>query len=198
MERTFSSLGLALDNDAVTFALGTGPRNWPWTKKRLIREFGNLKSSGKEVHAEVQVVLAAARHRGSNDNVVPYVGCSKFSCFLCFNFLRAYGSFESKGCHGKVYDLWNVLGASGMAEKETTALFSALRTLTNIAKSSILGQPVKSLNVTKESTARASSGSFNLPHFEDDYAQLLMWHLTDHRQKSRSDPDKPTSPACDE
>ncbi|KAG6835614.1 hypothetical protein H0H93_016490 [Arthromyces matolae] len=62
VEKTFSSLGLMLDDETVKSVLGTGSKKTPWTKNRLIKKFNEMKSSISEVHSEVQVVLAIASY----------------------------------------------------------------------------------------------------------------------------------------
>ncbi|KUI65363.1 hypothetical protein VM1G_11265 [Cytospora mali] len=122
----FLSLGLDLDDRTVVSIMGPGSKSHPWTKARLLDEFGKLKSSQHNVHAEVQLALASARHDCTGGRIFEYIGCSKRSCYLCDKFLRAYNSFVTRGCHGKMYDLWNVPGTAGMSQVERTRIAKAL------------------------------------------------------------------------
>ncbi|KUI59265.1 hypothetical protein VP1G_11073 [Cytospora mali] len=122
----FLSLGLNLDNKNVVSIMGPGSKSHPWTKSRFLDEFGKLKSSQHNVHAEVQLALASARYDCTGGRIFEYIGCSKRSCYLCDKFLRAYNSFVTRGCHGKMYDLWNVPGVAGIAQVEGTRTAKAL------------------------------------------------------------------------
>ena len=105
---TFASLNLRLDDDTAETVMGSwNPKaKAAWTKGKLLQRFGKLKSPASEVHAEVQVVLGLAKHQPVGAAVFDYIGCSKRSCFLCAEFLKSYGSFTTRGCHGKLYSLW--------------------------------------------------------------------------------------------
>ncbi|GAD94524.1 hypothetical protein AOR_1_984034 [Paecilomyces variotii No. 5] len=71
--KSFSSLGLRLDDQTIKNVFGTRKRKEPWTKRRLLVEFDKLKSPTSEAHAEVQVILAAIRHDCTGASTFEYI-----------------------------------------------------------------------------------------------------------------------------
>src|SRR5947207_3842837 len=69
------------------------------------------------IHAKVQFFLSLSQQRLIQD-IVSYIECSKWSCFMCWHFLNEIGGSLTKGCHEKLYTIWTVL--------ETQSFFSLI------------------------------------------------------------------------
>ncbi|KAK1245966.1 hypothetical protein MKX07_005035 [Trichoderma sp. CBMAI-0711] len=145
LAKTFSSLGLSLDDKTVESIVGTGKRKGSWTKNKLLQRFDKLKGAVSEVHAETQVILAATQHDCTGAAIFKYVGCSKRSCFLCSKALQNYGSYMTRGCHGKLYNLWTVPALPWLANEEGLKLVRALKNVERAMKELILNRKTDGL-----------------------------------------------------
>ncbi|KAL6908675.1 hypothetical protein GGI43DRAFT_379518 [Trichoderma evansii] len=157
LKKTFESLGLELNDKTVECLVGTGKRKGSWTKSELLERFDKLKSSASEVHAEIQVILAATRHDCIGAAIFKYVGCSKLSCFLCYRFVQSHGSYTTRGCHGKLYNLWTVPELPWLAEEERLNLVRALKSVEKAMAKSICDGKTDGLIHARESTIGGSS-----------------------------------------
>lgn len=155
--KIFSSLGLPLDDRTVESLFSTGKRRENWNKSKLLQRFDKLKSPTSQVHAEVQVILAATRHNCTGASVLKYLGCSKRSCFLCSRFIQRYGGFATRGCHGKLYDLWTLPQASWLAEGERLRLVRSLKHVEKDMRNLIRNGKIKEIAHARESTVGGSS-----------------------------------------
>lgn len=178
----FSSLGLSLDDQIIGSLFIDEKKKKPWTKRQLLQEFDKRKSPISQVHAEVQVSLAATRHDCTGANIFNYVGCSKRSCILCATFIQRYKQLNSRGCHGKLYNLWTIPEISCLAEGDRLSLMRALEDIEKDIKSSILGKKSKRLQLAKESTVGGSSLATVRQHSDNPYAMsLVSQHLEAQR-----------------
>ncbi|KAH7345857.1 hypothetical protein BKA66DRAFT_579133 [Pyrenochaeta sp. MPI-SDFR-AT-0127] len=59
------------------------------------------------VHCEIQLLDYFVRH-GTQKNHLDYIGCSKKSCWLCWQLLGDYGRFSTKTTHRMIYPLWAI------------------------------------------------------------------------------------------
>lgn len=190
LAKTFSSLGLALDDKTIELILGTGKRKGTWTKTKLLQRFDKLKAAVFEVHAETRVILAATQHDRTGGAIFKYVGCSKRSCFLCSRALENYGSYTTRGCHGKVYDLWTVPQFPSLDEEEGLKLVQALKNVEKSMRDSICNQyTTDRLPPARESTVGGSSVAIARQLFcQSSYTtSLVSSHLRSQRQGTRSD-----------
>ncbi|OJJ02479.1 hypothetical protein ASPVEDRAFT_29058 [Aspergillus versicolor CBS 583.65] len=178
----FSSLGLSLDDKTVKSVFGSGKKRGAWTKNKLLLKFDRLKSSVSEVHAEVQVALAATRDEYKGASVFKYVGCSKRSCFLCYRFALRYGQFITRGCHGKIYDLWTLPQVPWLVEEERLRLVQILGGMEKDMRNSILNKTI-SIPPTQESSIGGSSHATIRPHFDNPYTMSLV---SQHLQAQRT------------
>ncbi|KAL6701647.1 hypothetical protein J3F84DRAFT_355391 [Trichoderma pleuroticola] len=186
--KTFSSLGLALNDKTVESLVGTGKRKGSWTKKKLLQRFDKLKSSAFEVHAEMQVILAATKHDCTGAAIFNYVGCSKRSCFLCSKVIQSYGSYTTRGCHGKLYNLWTVPELPWLTKEERKRLVQALKNVERAMKESLRDKKIDGLIHAHESTIGGSSvatrrqQSGQIPYM----MSLVSEYLRSQRQGMRS------------
>ncbi len=179
---TFSSLGLSLDNKTVRSVFGNGKKRGSWTKSKLLLTFDRLKSSASQVHAEVQVALAASRNEYKGASTFKYVGCSKRSCFLCYRFVLRYGRFLTRGCHGKIYDLWTLPQVPWLVEEERRRLVQILGDIEKDMRNSILNKKAITIPLAQESSIGGSSHATIRPHFDNAYTMSLV---SQHLQAQR-------------
>lgn len=136
LKATFDILNLNSDSTATKAVLG---RNWTVTKSE--REFTKRQKQKPNLHEEVQMLLHLYVYGSSVFGVYPYLGCSKLSCFMCHHFVKSYGRFTTRGCHGRLFRPWtvpNVNGlASGQAKKISKALISVQREVITKLKASV-------------------------------------------------------------
>lgn len=181
---TFSSLDLILDDQTVKSMFKSGKRKGPWTKDTLLSRYNELKSPISEVHAEVQVVLAATRHECKGASILEYVGCSKHSCFLCSKFILKYGQFRTRGCHGKIYSRWTIPQVSWLAPDECLRIVKILGDIENNMENSIKSKKPINVPHAQESTIGGSSVATVRRHFGNPYAKTLA---SQHLQTQRDD-----------
>ena len=68
--------------------------------------FLELQGLRRHVHAEIQMIWHL--EMGAFNVNIPYLGSSKYNCFMCWNFIQAYGKYRTRGCHGRLYTQWTV------------------------------------------------------------------------------------------
>lgn len=192
LAETFSSLGLALNDKTVESLVGTGNRKGSWTKNKLQTKFDKLKLSASEVHAEMQVILAATKHNCTGAAIFSYVGCSKRSCFLCSMVIQSYGSYTTRGCHGKLYNLWTVPELPWLTKDERLRLVQALKNVERAMKKSLRDKKTEGLIHAKESTIGGSSVATRRQ--QSDQTPYMMFlvseYLRSQRQGTRSNAGK--------
>ncbi|KKO98364.1 hypothetical protein THAR02_09534 [Trichoderma harzianum] len=185
---TFSSLGLALNDKTAESLVGAGKRKGSWTKNKLLQRFDKMKSSASEVHAEMQVILAATKHNCTGAAIFNYVGCSKRSCFLCSRVIQSYGSYTTRGCHGKLYDLWTVPELPWLTKDERLRLVQALKNVERAMKKSLRDKKTEGLIHAKESTIGGSSVATRRQQSDQTpyLMSLVSEYLRSQRQGMRS------------
>lgn len=123
LTETMQYLQWTLDSDTVRKYV---QRNA--TTAKIDKQFKTLQQAKTFVHAEVQIVLELCEVEG----IFRYIGCSKRSCYMCWNFLRAYGAPQTKGSHGKLYNGWiipELKFATRISEKLTSSIKELQRTI---------------------------------------------------------------------
>ncbi|KAK0615560.1 hypothetical protein B0T17DRAFT_497172 [Bombardia bombarda] len=183
LTQVFHFLGRRLDDNEAQVVMSSSSKKTKWTKNKLIQDFNSLKSSSREIHAEIQLMPRYIEATTlAHDSVFQYIGCSKRSCFLCWHFLRLFAHISTRGCHGKLYNLWNVPDFQGLSTVDTPPVMSALRRLESLIKRELLGQEMVILPQAKESTVGGSSVSTRVPHFEDtSLSSIAKAHLENER-----------------
>ena len=78
-------------------------------------------------HAEIQLIIFYEEHPHirvySN-----HIGCNKYACYLCFNFIKYHAVFEVDGGHQSLYSLWTVKDTISFSTRERAETFqSALK-----------------------------------------------------------------------
>ena len=74
-------------------------------------------------HVELQLIIFYEQNPGLTV-FSPYIGCSKRSCYLCYNFIAEHGRFQVDGCHQSLYSLWTVPETIFFANEERARAFN--------------------------------------------------------------------------
>ncbi|KAK4454850.1 hypothetical protein QBC34DRAFT_103175 [Podospora aff. communis PSN243] len=180
--RTFRQLGLPLTDDNVHTLLGSAGTKAKWSKAKLIQEFGKLRSPAWEVHAEMQLLQYSILNSPSSGRMFPYFGCSKRSCFLCWSFLGLHQGFKTRGCHGKLYNLWTLPSFEGSRPQEMSKIADTVRGLEALLTKELLNSNTDAMPLAKESTIGSSSIHTILPTFErPGLADTVLSYLDNQR-----------------
>jgi len=171
VSQTFQQLGQPLTDAQIHLLLDSKGRKAKWTKTRLLQEFGKLRSPTWEVHAEMQLlqhcILAAPTRGGGSGKMVPYFGCSKRSCFLCWSFLDIFQpGFKTRGCHGKLYNLWGLPSFEGAKAEDVSKIAGTVRRLEMLLTKELLRGNASALPLAKESTIGPSIHTI-MPTYDD-------------------------------
>lgn len=178
--QAISSLGRDFDDETVKSIMGP-----QWTKTRLEAEYKKRKTPSSQVHAELQVILAATGHIGTDGRVFGYIGCSKRSCFLCGKFIKAYGGLATRGYHGKLFDLWTVPEISNIPESEALKIATSFQQVEDDMKRTLCAPLSGRLQHTEESTVGDTRVSKVMKSFSSpDMAKLASRRLYIDRKAS--------------
>ncbi|ORX95605.1 hypothetical protein BCR34DRAFT_607900 [Clohesyomyces aquaticus] len=149
---TFQSLGIPYTNAAVKDMCGA-----TWTRHKLIKKFDEIQRQALQVHVEMQLLLYGTRIQPAEANPSSYIGCSKRSCFPCWEFLGTHGGFRTRATHGKIYHMWGIPRVEDVPEPLQALI---VRTLNSVEESVLVQLRMKTengLRLAKESTVGGSS-----------------------------------------
>ena len=124
LKQTFNLLKLSLDSPTVKSIIGQR-----WGVNRVEQEFAKRQKQRLNIHAEVQMLLFLSSIEPSFYGLLPYFGCSKFSCFMCAHFLQSYGRFTTRGCHGRLFKPWTLPETTGLRLGQANKLAMAVMQL---------------------------------------------------------------------
>ena len=82
----------------------------------------------RSFHAEMQILMQIAKQHwidGSNQ-IYPYLGISKKTCFLCAGVLKSFSFYCTRGSHAKVYSLWDIPPMDGLSRQFVFQIRAAL------------------------------------------------------------------------
>jgi hypothetical protein len=99
-----------------------------WSLARLNKEYENICRHRRYLHAEIQMVLQLLEE-GILEEAFPYIGGSKYCCYLCWFFLRKLGVFQTRGCHDHLHHKWLVPRYETMTEQTDYAVSNTLEAL---------------------------------------------------------------------
>lgn len=122
-------------------------------EKFLDRQEDALKNL--RVHAEIQILQIIQQTVEDLNDVSPYFGCSKLSCYLCSLVLKAY-NFETRGCHGRLYERWTVLHQSSLLDYASPRPY--LSTVMGVTQNRIIEILQMPLGPMKPRVAESSAG----------------------------------------
>jgi hypothetical protein len=153
-KRSIQYLGLAqtmkligLNNDNATIKKYVGKK---WDHKKAAEMFEFRQHQTPRIHAEVQLFLSLSQ-QGLIQDIVPYIGCSKRSCFMCWHFLNEIGGPLTKGCHGKLYTMWTVPETQSLSPLVVKKIVTALNRMRNLIAREILS-PIPAIPKLPESS----------------------------------------------
>ena len=152
LKQTFESLKLSLGSETVQNVIG--PK---WRPAKAEVEFTKSQKRKLNVHAEVQMLLYLCTHEPSSSTVLPYFGCSKLACFMCFHLLQGYGRFEMRGCHGRLFKPWTIPENRAMASNQVGRMTKAVNHLQRRVRKELLSKVPKQGRQEKTSVVGGSS-----------------------------------------
>jgi hypothetical protein len=126
LEKTLRLLGLNMPVTTVNTLLRPS-----WTIKGARKKFAEIQGQQLHVHAEVQMLLHLCSTSGWHVSAYNYIGCSKRSCFMCWNLLRTHRRYSTRGCHGRLYSRWTVPEFTDLATDQAEALGMTLVQIQN-------------------------------------------------------------------
>ncbi|KAL9055451.1 MAG: hypothetical protein Q9162_003549 [Coniocarpon cinnabarinum] len=124
LKKTFRKLQLDLNPVTAKAVLGQN-----WTVAKANRKFAEQQQQRLNVHAEIQMLMFFNTSTSSASEVFPYLGCSKLSCFMCKCFIRSYGQFTSRGCHGRLFRPWTIPRMNGLLPSQAERIAKALKSV---------------------------------------------------------------------
>ena len=105
--------------------------------KKAAETFESCQQQTPRIHAEVQLFLSLSQ-QGLIQDIVPYIGCSKRSCFMCWHFLNKIGGPFTRGWHGKLYSMWTVPETTSLPPVVVKKIVSALNRMRNLIAREVL------------------------------------------------------------
>ncbi|KAI6037922.1 hypothetical protein EDC04DRAFT_2897095 [Pisolithus marmoratus] len=126
-------------------------------------------------HAELQLVLYIIRTmdmKTVSEEIYPYIGCSKLSCFLCAVFLKLFGqsgfTFRTRGSHGKIYPPWSIPDVDGLHDDIASGL--------NLASSKMRNFLLCELTNSVTPTAQVAESSAGVTDYNPQSSFIRQYH----------------------
>jgi hypothetical protein len=151
LKEVFKLLGLALNDSTIKAVV-----NQKWAVSKAEKEFATRQKLNLNVHAEVQMILFLSQDGNSFEDMFAYFGCSKYTCFMCSHFLKAYGGISTRGCHGRLFKPWTVPDALALGPGQAERIARAVTQLQKDLKKE-LKSVVKEMRRVKTSVVGGSS-----------------------------------------
>jgi OTT_1508-like deaminase len=152
LRQTFDILKLSLDSQTVKSMISQR-----WTLNRVEQEFAKRQKQKLNIHAEVQMLLFLCSNEPSIHALLPYFGCSKYSCFMCARFLQSHGTFVTRGCHGRLFKPWTVPETAGLGLGQANQIAGAILQLQKSLKKELKSTIKKNGRQEKTSAIGGSS-----------------------------------------
>ncbi|KAF2639440.1 hypothetical protein P280DRAFT_428535 [Massarina eburnea CBS 473.64] len=170
LDQIFGILQLDLGPPTTELVLGQN-----WTMDRIGREFAKRQKQKLNVHAEVQMLMFLNTNESSKLGVVPYMGCSKLSYFMCNCFLRSYGQFKTRGCHGRLFRPWTVPHMDRLLPRQAERIAEALISVQRAVEEKLIA-PLEG-RIQHERTSVIGGSSIRGGGQEDSQRQLQISQL---------------------
>ncbi|KAK5329281.1 hypothetical protein LTR70_000778 [Exophiala xenobiotica] len=178
LSRTFNALGLQVSTANLKKVLR---KSVPVGKAAAA--FDKLQQGQRHVHAEIKLLLYSSRNSLSKATFFDYLGCSKRSCYICWNALASHGHFRTRGSHGKLYNRWTMpeteVACDAALKKLQTCVIETEKKLV----STLLCEQPAAVQHVKESTAGNSSLASMPFYYLDD--RLSAISINQYMQKQR-------------
>ncbi|KAF7922174.1 hypothetical protein BELL_0761g00090 [Botrytis elliptica] len=172
---------LDLPTDTLTVETVIGPS---WTVAKAEREYGKLQKQALNIHAEIQMILFLSKNERLLDQSFAYFGCSKYSCFMCSRFLKAYGKIGTRGCHGRLFKPWTVPEVTGLASSQADKVAKSLVQVQKDIEKELKSDFDKAVRLEKTSVVGGSS------IFSDHKAENSGKHLVIERRKKKMEQER--------
>lgn len=179
LQKVFDAMG-------EEFSDGNIKRLFRKSKSSLMQKFSKALGRPLQYHAEVQLILYIAASGYSTDSIFKYIGCSKYSCLLCYMFVTRYAKFQTQGCHGKVSSPWSMPETGGLSQNDLQKIIKTLKSMQRQLERLICDCDRKQLQHQKESTVGGSSIGTRVPFMNDGRNAYLDKLVSDHLQYQRS------------
>lgn len=179
LQKVFDAMG-------EKFSEGNIKRLFRQSKRSLMQKFSKELGRPLQYHAEVQLILHIAGSGYSTDTVFKYIGCSKYSCLLCYTFVTKYGNFETQGCHGKVIGPWSLPDTEGVSQNDLQKIIRTIESMQRQLERRICDRNRKQFQHRKESTVGGSSIETKIPLVDNERNAHLSKLVSDHLQYQRS------------
>ncbi|KAL8828419.1 MAG: hypothetical protein Q9191_002600 [Dirinaria sp. TL-2023a] len=126
-------------------------------------------------HAEIQLIIFYEEHPHihvySN-----HIGCNKYACYLCFNFIKYHAVFQVDGGHQSLYSLWTVKDTISFSTRERAEAFqSALKRVSLDVEQKF--QQLKATRWSRFGFATATESPTNL-------SRISLFPALSHSQKT--------------
>jgi hypothetical protein len=179
----FTSLGLELNESTIKSMFGKN-----WSLEKLSTSFENMQEKRSQFHAEVQLVLYATQNVLKSGAYSGYIGCSKRSCFLCWEFLRSRGSFSTRASHGKLFHPWTIPDGGSMTDYQLKHLIASVKTTEGVLETRLYAGNTQKKQAAKESTVDDSSIETQVPYYGSPWTMhLVLQHLRSQDRRAESE-----------
>ncbi|KAM0134264.1 hypothetical protein ACHAP3_005577 [Botrytis cinerea] len=179
LRETLNILDLATDTLTVETVIGPS-----WTVAKAEREYGKLQKQALNIHAEIQMILFLSRNEQLLDQSFDYFGCSKYSCFMCSQFLKAHGRIGTRGCHGRLFKPWTVPEATGLASSQVDRVVRSVVQVQKEIEKELKSGFDKAIRLEKTSAVGGSS------IFSDHKAEKSGKHLVIEQRKKKMEQER--------
>ena len=183
----------------------------PFVTKTLAKLNITPKSSGQSAqsickscrlerrhHAEMQILMQIEKdyQMDESNEIYPYIGISKKTCFLCSEVLKLFPFYGTRGSHRKVYNLWDIPTMDGLSRHFVFQLRAALLgvqwTVENLVAEAYHASSRQKLAPVTESSAGVSSetGASSIHRqlrHQEKVKQRLRNDIDNHQHQSKPD-----------
>ncbi|TGO52514.1 hypothetical protein BCON_0140g00280 [Botryotinia convoluta] len=130
------------------------------------------------------MILFLSKNERLLDQSFAYFGCSKYSCFMCSHFLKAYGRIGTRGCHGRLFKPWTVPEATGLASSQADKVAKSVVQVQKDIEKELKSDFDKAIRLEKTSVVGGSS------IFSDRKAEKSGKHLVIERRKNKMEQER--------
>lgn len=145
------------------------------TARSALNEFVSKAGSRRTARVHCEMQLLEYFNRSSAETCLDYIGCSKKSCWLCWQFLGHFGKHTTKDTHRMIYPMWAFPADFSLSQIQIARALNAtyLDMLTLIQDKVLLG---------KDFISRA-----NITHSSPRLPQHSTWAIAPSLSSSHSD-----------
>lgn len=179
LRETFNLLGMVPNTSTVKSVIG--PK---WTVTKAEQEFAKVQKQTLNIHAEVQMIIFLSKNEHFFEELFPYFGCSKYSCFMCSRFLKAHGRIGTRGCHGRLFRPWTVPEATILTPGQAGRIAKAVIQVQKDVRKELKSDFKKAALLERTSTVGGSSIS------NDHKVENIPRHLEIERRKKKMEQER--------